>query len=786
VQVRGTVQGVGFRPWVWRLAHELGLSGRVRNDADGVHIEAWGAPADLDALCARLVGEEAPQSARVEAVDWQLLGEERAGEESAGEGFAIIDSRPGAARSLSIPADLAPCPDCLRELRDPTDRRYRYAFINCTACGPRFTLVTGLPWDRPRTTMAGFPLCPRCRAEYQDPADRRFHAQPVACPDCGPRLRLLDAAGQEQAGDALEGAAAWLRAGGIVAVHGVGGFQLACDATDPAAAARLRAGKRRPAKPFALMVADLDAARALARLTPAEAALLASPARPIVLLQALPDGPLAPAVAPGCARLGLMLPSSPLHYLLLDAVGRPLVMSSGNRSGGPILTTPQAALAELGAGTGRDAGTPGNAVAERFLVHDRPIASRCDDSVAAVLAGRPTLLRRARGFVPRPVRLARPMERPVLAVGALLQAAPCLAVGDQAWLGPHVGDLDEERTMAAMEEAVARLEGLLGVRAEVLAHDLHPDLPSTRWAQQRPALARVGVQHHHAHVAAVLAEHRVAGPALALAWDGVGMGSDGGAWGGELLLADAGGFARLATISPLPLAGGDQAVHEPWRLALALLYHLGVPTPERPPFTAVPAARRLAVGRLLDSGVACPPAHGMGRWFDAVGSLLTGRPTAADEAQLAVALEDLAGQDGFRADPSSPRPTLAGTTLAPLPFRIDDQRSPWLLDLWPAARALVAAWLDGASPARLAARFHQTLVAAGVALLVRARQEHGPLPVVLAGGCFCNARLVDGLTRALPRELRLLRAEQVPPGDGGLALGQVLVADAVQRAAHGS
>ena len=749
--VRGTVQGVGFRPWVWRLAQELGLNGQVSNDPDGVHIQAWGSEMALNALCSRLQ-LESPTSARVEALSWDPLPGHGA------PGFHIEESGSAGEPTLTIPPDLAPCPDCLRELFDPTDRRYRYPFLNCTACGPRYTVLTGLPWDRQRTTLVGFPLCPDCLAEYEDPADRRFHAQPIACPACGPLLRLVDAHGIPMSGDPIQLAATSIAGGAIVAIQGVGGFQLACDATDPEVVARLRRGKQREEKPFAVMVRDLAAARLLARIDPVEAGLLEDAARPIVLLRARPHSALAHQVAPGTDLLGLMLPSTPLHHLLLAGGKHPMVMTSGNRRGAPILICPEAARREL------------SGVADLFLVHDRPIANRADDSVVAVLSGRSTLLRRARGYVPRPVHLPRAVARPTLAVGALLKAAPCLAVDDTAWLGPHVGDLEGVAAMEAMEESVARLEQLLGVRAEVLAHDLHPDLPSTRWASARPALARVGVQHHHAHVAAALAEHGLMGPALALTWDGVGLGTDGTGWGGELLLADLAGFTRIATLSPLPLAGGDQAVREPWRLALALLMELGHKVPDCLPFSAIPGPRIESVRRMLRQQVACPPVHGLGRWFDAVGALLLGRAVVDFEGQLAMELETAA------------RRWTGRERIIPLPFSLDRSGEPWVLNLWPAVGTLINAWLAGQPGDLLAARFHQTLVEAGFRLIARARQVHGPLPALLTGGCFQNALLVDGLVHALPTDLPLLRHGECPPGDGGLSLGQVLVADAVLRA----
>ncbi|HUL77282.1 MAG TPA: carbamoyltransferase HypF, partial [Vicinamibacteria bacterium] len=551
IQVRGTVQGVGFRPWIYRLAHEEGLSGRVRNDARGVTIEAFGHPEALAAFLRR-IGTEAPPAARVREVEEESIPAETV------PGFAILPSEGEGGRRVSIPPDLATCPECLREVRDPGDRRHLYPFTNCTHCGPRFTIACDVPYDRPATTMARFPMCADCRREYEDPLDRRFHAQPVACPACGPVLALADATGPVAAkGDALVVAAAELVRGRIVAVKGLGGYHLACDATSSEAVRRLRERKKRDEKPFAVMVADLPAARALAHVAPAEERLLDSVERPIVLVRQRSGSGLAREVAPGNPLVGLILAYTPLHHLLLEAVGRPLVMTSGNLSEEPMAAKDDEAF-------GRLAG-----IADLFLAHDREIENRCDDSVARVIAARPTVLRRSRGYVPRPIRLRRPVRRPVLACGAHLKNTFCLARGDEAWLGPHIGDLDNLEATRAFEEQVERLQRFLGVRPEVIAHDRHPDYASTRYALARPEAAKVAVQHHHAHVASALGEHGLEGPVLGVAWDGTGYGTDGTAWGGELLLVREGSFERLATLRPLRLAGSDEAIRQVWRIALA-------------------------------------------------------------------------------------------------------------------------------------------------------------------------------------------------------------------------
>ena len=788
--ITGTVQGVGFRPFVYRLARSLGLAGRVRNDAGGVTVEAFGPEAALDELARRLRTDH-PPAARVETLATAPLPLEPVGS------FEIVGSAPaeaaGAAaradRRVAIPPDLATCPACAAEVADPADRRFRYPFTNCTDCGPRFTIALGVPYDRPLTTMAGFTMCRACAAEYHDPGDRRFHAQPNACPACGPRLSLRDAAGAPVDGDPLAVAGAALRAGRILAVKGIGGFHLACDASSSSAVAELRRRKRREAKPLAVMVPDLAAARRLAAPGPAEEALLASVERPIVLCRKRvasagaagegclgasggPGGgfwaPPAPEVAPGSPLVGLMLPYAPLHHLLLAEAGVPLVMTRGNLSEEPIAFEDADALSRLGA------------VADLFLLHDRPIASRCDDSVARTVAGKTLVMRRARGWVPRPVTTRHRFARPVLGVGAQLKNTFCLARGDEATLGPHVGDLDNLETYAAYEAAVARLEAFLALRPEVLACDLHPLYLSTRYARERAAALGaplVEVQHHHAHAASAMAEHGLEGPVLALCWDGTGLGTDGAAWGGELLLARAAGFERLATFRPIALAGGDRAVREPWRQALAVLLDaydgapggaLGGagPLDRLPLFAGVPPADLEVVRRMLAGGVNSPLAHGAGRAFDAAGALALGRGRSRYEGEVALAL------DG------------AASGQAPAyPFDLGQRGDLLELDLRPAWRALCDEVVAGAAPGLVSARFHATLAAGGAALVRRAagRLGAGDTPVVLTGGCFQNARLAEGLLGELSDDFAVYTHAHVPPGDGGLALGQALVADAANR-----
>ena len=752
--IAGIVQGVGFRPFVHRIACEEGVVGSVRNHASGVVVEAFGEPASLDRL-RRRIEREAPGAARIRALAEEPLDAPRPAS------FTIVRSEGHAERRVSIAPDLAPCDACLAEQRDPRDRRHGYAFINCTACGPRYTIAEDVPWDRARTTMATFALCEACRREYEDPADRRFHAQPNACPRCGPRLAWLDAQGAPLATvDPVEAAARALAAGRIVALRGVGGFHLACDACDSEAVKRLRERKRREAKPFAVMVEGLDAARALAHVDGDEARLLRSPERPIVLLRARSEGPLAPELAPGLPWVGILLPCTPLHERLLAAAGRPLVMTSGNRVDEPIASTNAEAVARLAG------------IADFFLVHDREIANRCDDSVARVVAGAPLLLRRARGFVPAPIRVPRPFAEPVLACGAQLKNAVCLGVGELAFLGPHAGDLDEPATYDAFCEGIERLERFVGVHAEVLAHDLHPGYLSTRYAEARPARRRIAVQHHHAHVASALAEHGVLGPALGLAWDGSGFGDDGSAWGGELLRVDGAACERLATFRPIPLAGGERAIREPWRAALALLldaFDGAPPLAELPLFSRVGPARTEAVTALLRDGAHAAPAHGVGRYFDALGALVLGRPLARYEGELALLWNGCAG----------------GEEQPPYGFALCGGAGGLVeIDLRAMVKEAVAELLAGAPPARISGRFHETLARAAAAVVGRVEAERGErLPIALSGGCFQNALLSERVCEQLGTR-RVLRQREVPPGDGGLALGQAFVAAARLAAAR--
>ena len=749
IRIQGIVQGVGFRPWVYRTAQSAGVSGRVRNDSAGVTIEAFG---DEDALTRFLDALQfPPPAARILAVDETVIDPETV------VGFAIVDSDRTTERQVSIPPDLATCDDCVRDIFNPLNRRYRYPFTNCTNCGPRFTIASDIPYDRRATTMAPFPMCPACQREYEDVGDRRFHAQPNACPVCGPQLALHGSDGVRlHADDVIAVAAQALREGLIVAVKGIGGVHLACDAASDAAVARLRQRKHRDEKPLAVMVRDVAAANAIAALHDEERRLLTSVERPIVLLAKRPGGPLADAVAPNNRMVGVCLPYSPLHHLLLAEAERPLVMTSGNLSDEPIAYTNDEAIRRLGD------------IADLFLLHDREIETRCDDSVIAVIDGRGTVLRRSRGFVPRAVAVRRPFSRPVLACGALLKNTFCIGSGANAWLGPHIGDLENLETYESYQGAIARMERFLQVQPVVLAHDMHPDYLSTAYARSRPEVVKVAVQHHHAHVVSAMAEHGIDGPAIGIAYDGTGYGPDGTSWGGEILVAAPRDFRRVATFRPLRLVGGDTAIRQPWRIALALVvdtYGEARPSETRALFHFVPEREFQAIDGLLRRGVEAPLARGVGRYFDAFGALFLERYSSTFEGQVALEWNQAAD------------PLVAHT----YPFDIYDDGEMYELDLRRSLRRALRDRAAGESTGTVAAAFHNTLVAATAALVRRVVRREGRHPIVASGGCFQNARLAEGVRAALAPELEIFLHESVPPGDGGIALGQAVIANANVR-----
>ncbi len=752
LRVRGQVQGVGFRPFVYRIALDLGLAGFVRNDGEGVDIEVEGPPAALAAFERRLA-DEAPRLSRIVAIE----ADDRPAIADPGP-FAIVASHAGG-RGAHVTPDTATCPECLAELFDPRDRRWRYPFINCTHCGPRYTITRALPYDRPNTSMASFVQCAPCQAEYEDPLDRRFHAQPNACPDCGPRLRLVDPAGHDmEAADPVAGALALLADGAILAIKGLGGFHLVCDAARPDAVRRLRERKQREEKPFALMVANVASIARHARVAPAEQAALESPERPIVLLERLdPAADLPAGVAPGLAMLGVMLPYTPLHYLLFhEAAGRPagsawlaaplelaLVCTSANPGGEPLVIGNDEALARLGR------------IADALVLHDREILIRCDDTVAHVRKGRLGFIRRARGQTPRALALARGGP-PVLALGAYLKNTLCVTRGNEAFVSQHVGDLDNRPTCRALEETARHLLDVLDIEPALVASDLHPDFESTRLAAAIAAergLPHLRVQHHHAHVAAVMAEHQLTGAVLGLALDGVGLGADGEAWGGELLAVDATGCRRVGHLSPIALPGGDRAAREPWRMAAAALYALGRAAEIESRFAGPAAA---AVRGMLERGVRCPRTTSAGRWFDAAAGLLRIKDFAHFEGQAAMLLEGLATAHG-PVDPWIDGHQVDAETLNLLP--------------------LLGRLADTSDAGFGAALFHSTLAHGLAAWASAAAESAGVGDVVLSGGCFMNRLLAADVERRLSATgLRVYEARELPPNDGGIAAGQAWVA----------
>ncbi|GLS05040.1 carbamoyltransferase HypF [Chitiniphilus shinanonensis] len=750
--VRGIVQGVGFRPFVYRLAHELALNGWVRNDGQGVTLEIEGSPIHLAQFADRLRGD-APPLARIDRLDAVPVAARRPF-----AGFRILHSD-AAGNEAAIGADSCTCPACLAELFDPADRRYRYAFINCTDCGPRYTLVSRLPYDRANTSMAAFAQCAPCRNEYTDPLHRRFHAEPNACPDCGPQLQLLDATGAPIAGDAIAQTLALIARGGIVAIKGLGGFHLVCDARNATAVATLRARKQREEKPLAVMVANGASLAGVADANDAERAWLTSAARPIVLVDKTTDTDRQLAgVAPHLASIGVMLPYTPIHYLLFhEAAGRPagvawleqpqslaLVMTSANPHGEPLVIDNREALAQL------------SGIADAFLQHDRDIVVRCDDSVVRVDSqGAPQFVRRARGYTPRAVPLAT-AGAPVLALGGFFKNTLCLTRGDQAFLSQYIGDLDRVANCLALEAACEHLMHLLHITPQLVAHDRHPDFFSTQLASRLAAQWQVpciAVQHHHAHIAAVLAEHGLDQPVLGLALDGVGLGDDGTAWGGELLRVDGADYRRLGHLRPIAMPGADRAAREPWRMAAAALAQLGRADEIATRFAAQSGAGLVA--QLLARPQ--PLTTSMGRYFDAAAGLLGLAPTMRFEAQAAMLLEGAAAQHGACAPESGL-------------YRIDGSLQ---LDLSP----LLARLADCDRPGYGAALFHAVLVEALADWVAVAAAQSGVRTVAGGGGCFLNALLRDGLHHALARRgLTLYTSQAVPCGDGGLALGQAWVA----------
>jgi len=745
--IRGIVHGAGFRPFVYQLARRLGLAGEVANTSEGVVVHLEGERAALDAFAVALHREK-PPLARITGIETETAEVRRVAD------FNIRTSRRSGSRATLISPDMAVCHRCLAELFDPADRRFGYPFINCTHCGPRYTIIDDVPYDRPHTSMRHFTMCPECQAEYDDPADRRFHAQPNACPVCGPQVTLCTADGRPVAvKEPIAETAIRLKSGRIAAVKGLGGFHLAVDALNPEAVQRLRRRKRREEKPFALMVPDLAAARRLVLLDPATEELLASPRCPIVLAPRRPGNPVAPEVAPHNRYFGILLPYTPLHHLLLRQGFQALVMTSGNLSDEPICIDNAEALARLGG------------VADDFLIHDRDIYLRSDDSIVRRAAGATRFIRRSRGYVPEPIAL-RDRLPPVLACGAGLKNTVCLTRGAEAFVSQHIGDLENLAAYRFLEKTVAHLERILDVPPQIVAHDLHPDYLSTRYALGRQNARRIAVQHHHAHIVSVLAEHGLHGPVIGLALDGTGYGSDGAVWGGEVLVAEAGRFTRAAHLAYVPMPGGAAAIREPWRMAAAHLddaFGDGWRRLDLPLFEAVPVERLELAAKMARSGVNAPPTSSLGRLFDAVAALCGLRARVHYEGQAAMELE-------MAVDPAAEEC---------YPYRVAPGE-PLTVATAPMIRA-VAADLEAGVPASVVAgRFHRTLVALFVDLCRRVRRRTGLEQVALSGGVFQNVILLEGMIQALKGEgFQVYSPEQVPANDGGISLGQAVAAAAM-------
>jgi hydrogenase maturation protein HypF len=743
LRVRGTVQGVGFRPFVYGLAARLGLAGFVLNDSDGVLIEVEGPPEDVSSFRGGL-SIDSPPLAAIEEIDIEEI--DPVGTSSI---FAIRESRDAGGTYTPIPPDVATCPACLEEILDPAQRRYRYPFTNCTNCGPRFTITTRIPYDRPHTTMAAFPMCPACRREYENPADRRFHAQPIACPDCGPRLRLGHPLGSHLIeGDAVRDVADLLRRGQILALKGLGGYHLVCDATREDSVAELRERKRREEKPLAVMVGSPEEARGIVNAGAGDLAVLTSRRRPIVLLERLSDAPVAASVAPNNRYLGVMLPYTPLHHLLLHDVERPLVMTSGNVSDEPIAFVDDDAQRRLGP------------IADAFLSHNRAIHMRCDDSVVRVVGGHEYPIRRSRGYAPEPLLVAPPFARPILAAGPELKHTFCIGKGRRAILSHHIGDLETWEAMSAFLEAVEHFQRTFDISPEVIAHDLHPDYLSTKWARETGGVNTMGVQHHHAHIASCLADNCRSDKVIGLALDGTGYGEDGALWGCEVLTGDLLGYERQLHLEYVPLPGGAAAIRQPWRMAAAYLeaaFGAGS-VPDLEVVRRNEAAWDPIV-EMARAGVNSPPTSSAGRLFDAAAAICGVRDRVSYEGQAASELEQLA-------DPAS-------TRSYPCP----------LVDGEIGGVALIGALADdihsGAFLGEAVAGFHNGLLGALLAACELVREREGLRIVALSGGTWQNIFLLErAQARLAEAGFEVLVHRRVPANDAGISLGQAMVANA--------
>lgn len=757
ITVQGIVQGVGFRPFTYRLAREVGLTGSVANTCRGVIIELQGTKKNIGAFCSRL-RQDPPPVSRIVSITTEPIPVRNAPSE-----FIILPSLPKEKANTQISPDIGLCADCLRELFDPRDRRYRYPFINCTSCGPRFSIITGIPYDRPNTSMDAFSLCPQCEREYNDPLDRRFHAQPNACPDCGPSLSWHDGDGnllpvQDCIGDCAEA----LNRGKIVAVKGLGGFHLAVDGTSFRAVATLRGRKHREKKPLAIMVRDLEQARNFCRISEPESELLSSHRAPIVLLEKRKNSDLAENLAPDIGLIGLMLPYTPLHHLLLAENNCPpaLVMTSGNLSEEPICTGNDEALARL------------HGLADFFLLHNRKIVTRVDDSVVRVMAGKPRLLRRGRGYTPEPLQLQHP-TRNTLGCGAEMKNTFCVVRSNEAFLSQHIGELTSPLALDFYTESIDHIQKILETDVQSTACDLHPDYLSTRFCKKQQTC--VQVQHHHAHAAAVMAEHGLNEPVLAVLFDGTGYSDNGTVYGGEWYRADRESYSRLAHLSQLPLPGGDIAAREPWRMAMALLHraggtqalsHRNLPGS----LLQIDDGKRKIIGQMIAQNINAPLTSSCGRLFDAVAALLGLCLVADYEGQAAMLVEHQA--KAGRADQRTAR-------YEPV---LNDEKGRLILDVRPLALQIVEDLGQGTTAREIASRFHRWLLDGSIRILLRLRRQTGLNTVVLAGGTFQNKLLLEGMTTlCAENDFSVFSGEQVPGNDGGIALGQAYIAGSTNR-----
>jgi len=747
IDITGIVQGVGFRPYVYRLANDCGLTGLIANTPAGVSIEVQGEADAVEQFLERLP-KEIPPLAKITGLT------PRDAEVRQETAFRIKASSMRAAAKALISPDVCVCEDCLREMMNPRDRRFRYPFINCTNCGPRFTIIHDIPYDRARTSMAKFKMCAACQAEYENPASRRFHAQPNACWDCGPQVALLGADGTRMdVAEPIREAARLLQQGAVVAIRGLGGFHLACDGQNEQAVGKLRERKRRVEKPFAIMVRRVEDAARLCVADELSKKMMSSFERPIVLLPRRAEVSVVPGLAPGNRYLGLFLPYTPLHHLLFQS-GKfeALVMTSGNLSEEPIAIDNEEAVRRL------------NRIADAFLVHDREIVRRCDDSVVRVAAGQPQNLRRSRGFVPVPVQLEKETQ-PVLAVGGELKNTVCVVRGSEAFLSQHVGDLENLESYRFFEEAVQHLQRILETEPKVIAHDLHPDYFSTKWAQEREGVELVGVQHHHAHVAACMAENHLDGKVIGIALDGTGYGTDGAIWGGEVLVADYAGFQRAAHLEYVPLPGGAAAIHEPWRMAVSYLTkHFGKDLEKLGlPFLAEVDSRKLnVVLQMMEREVNSPRTSSCGRLFDAVAALVGLRGTVNFEAQAAIELEMAARDSGSE---------------SAYPLDLNLHGTIWQIGTKPLFDWLLRDIGKQTSVAEMSRKFHNGLAVVFVDVAERIRDRTELNRVCLSGGCFLNALLLETMIAEMKeRSFEVFFHTEVPPGDGGISLGQAVIA----------